>query len=106
MRFSVKIPERGALPLLEYGCSPPTSSFWVCGANGYLLCGTLGLTRYREYGIAGWAEHRLRMRRKKDIEARPWVTRERPKVDRIACPWRGYLPEHQPRCPTPNRQRR
>ena len=43
--------------------------------------------RYLEHGISGWAEHRLPMRSKRDNEARSWVTRERPKIDRIACPW-------------------
>jgi len=43
--------------------------------------------RYLEHGIAGWAEHRLPMRNKRDPEPRSWVTRERPKIDRIACPW-------------------
>jgi rhodanese-related sulfurtransferase len=43
--------------------------------------------RYLEHGIAGWAEDRLPMRNKKETEARSWVTRERPKIDRIACPW-------------------
>src|SRR5260370_39499904 len=41
---------------------------------------------YLEHGIAGWAEHRLPMRGKRDTEPRSWVTRERPKIDRIACP--------------------
>src|SRR3984893_7563698 len=43
--------------------------------------------RYLEHGIAGWAEHRLPMRSKRDTGPRSWVTRERPKIDRIACPW-------------------
>jgi rhodanese-related sulfurtransferase len=43
--------------------------------------------RYLEGGIAGWAEHRLPMRSKRNADARSWVTRERPKIDRIACPW-------------------
>src|SRR6266851_7859503 len=43
--------------------------------------------RYLEHGIAGWAEHRLPMRGKSDMEPRSWVTREHPKIDRIACPW-------------------
>jgi rhodanese-related sulfurtransferase len=43
--------------------------------------------RYLEHGIAGWAEHRLPMRSKSNTEAPSWVTRERPKIDRIACPW-------------------
>jgi rhodanese-related sulfurtransferase len=43
--------------------------------------------RYLEHGIAGWAERRLPMRLKRDTEPGSWVTRERPKIDRIACPW-------------------
>ena len=43
--------------------------------------------RYLEHGIAGWAEQRLPIRSKRDTEPRSWVTRERPKIDRIACPW-------------------
>ncbi len=42
---------------------------------------------YLEHGIAGWAEHRLPMRGKRDTEPCSWITRERPKIDRIACPW-------------------
>jgi rhodanese-related sulfurtransferase len=38
-------------------------------------------------GIEGWAEAGLPLR-KKSLEAGScWVTRERPKIDRIACPW-------------------
>jgi rhodanese-related sulfurtransferase len=52
--------------------------------------------RYVEHGITGWAEHRLPMRGKRDTEPRSWVTSERPKIDRIACPWlsrpNGSLP--------------
>jgi rhodanese-related sulfurtransferase len=43
--------------------------------------------RYLEHGIAGWAEHRLPTRNKRNTEPHSWVTRERPKIDRIACPW-------------------
>jgi rhodanese-related sulfurtransferase len=43
--------------------------------------------RYLEHGISGWAERRLPMRSKSESESRSWVTRERPKIDRIACPW-------------------
>jgi rhodanese-related sulfurtransferase len=43
--------------------------------------------RYLEGGIAGWAEDRLPLRSRRDVEPRVWVTRERPKIDRIACPW-------------------
>ena len=43
--------------------------------------------RYLDQGIAGWSEARLPTRSKKQATTRYWVTRERPKIDRIACPW-------------------
>ncbi len=43
--------------------------------------------RYLEGGIAGWAELGLPLRDKRVVGAGKWVTRERPKIDRIACPW-------------------
>ena len=42
---------------------------------------------YLEGGIAGWAELGLPRRNKTQPVPREWVTRERPKIDRIACPW-------------------
>jgi rhodanese-related sulfurtransferase len=42
---------------------------------------------YLEHGIAGWVERALPTRRKVGAAPGKWVTRERPKVDRIACPW-------------------
>ena len=38
-------------------------------------------------GIAGWTEAGLPTRRKVAAATDKWVTRERPKIDRIACPW-------------------
>jgi rhodanese-related sulfurtransferase len=47
------------------------------GIDAYYLTG----------GIEGWAAADLPLRNKTP-EAKPgWVTRERPKIDRIACPW-------------------
>jgi rhodanese-related sulfurtransferase len=43
--------------------------------------------RYLEDGIAGWVEEGLPMRSKARTGGPVWVTRERPKIDRIACPW-------------------
>jgi rhodanese-related sulfurtransferase len=43
--------------------------------------------RHLEHGIAAWAEFALPRRRKICPIPGRWVTRERPKVDRIACPW-------------------
>jgi rhodanese-related sulfurtransferase len=43
--------------------------------------------RYLEGGIAGWAELGLPRHRKTSTSEHGWVTRERPKIDRIACPW-------------------
>src|SRR5258708_1956942 len=42
---------------------------------------------YLEGGIAGWKERQLPTRRKPDASQNKWVTREPPKIDRIACPW-------------------
>jgi hypothetical protein len=42
--------------------------------------------RYLEGGIAAWINARLPQHFRKP-EADAWVTRERPKIDRIACPW-------------------
>jgi rhodanese-related sulfurtransferase len=43
--------------------------------------------RYLEGGITGWVELGLPLRKKVADESGSWVTRERPKIDRIACPW-------------------
>jgi rhodanese-related sulfurtransferase len=43
--------------------------------------------RYLDDGITGWAEHKLPLRNKVAVGEHGWVTRERPKIDRIACPW-------------------
>ncbi len=43
--------------------------------------------RYLEGGITGWAELGLPLRKKLATASASWVTRERPKIDRIACPW-------------------
>jgi rhodanese-related sulfurtransferase len=41
---------------------------------------------YLEDGIAEWVDKKLPTRRKFPPSEK-WVTRERPKIDRIACPW-------------------
>jgi rhodanese-related sulfurtransferase len=43
--------------------------------------------RYLEGGIAAWTEAKLPRRHKLPQSPASWVTRERPKIDRIACPW-------------------
>jgi rhodanese-related sulfurtransferase len=42
---------------------------------------------YLAEGIEGWRNRRLPTRRKSGDPIGTWVTRERPKIDRIACPW-------------------
>jgi rhodanese-related sulfurtransferase len=42
---------------------------------------------YLDGGIAAWQARHLPMRRKIATPTKKWVTRERPKIDRIACPW-------------------
>lgn len=43
--------------------------------------------RYLEGGIEAWRETGGPMMRKPNAAATRWITRERPKIDRIACPW-------------------
>ena len=42
---------------------------------------------YLEGGIAAWKERSLPTRLKRGQSENKWVTREHPKIDRIACPW-------------------
>jgi rhodanese-related sulfurtransferase len=42
---------------------------------------------YLEGGIEGWLEKGLPTRRNIGSQPGKWITRERPKIDRIACPW-------------------
>jgi hypothetical protein len=42
---------------------------------------------YLEGGLDEWTGKRLPTRRNVSAGAGGWVTRERPKIDRIACPW-------------------
>ena len=44
-------------------------------------------TRYLEGGIEAWREAGGELDAKPRGAATRWVTRERPKIDRIACPW-------------------
>ena len=43
--------------------------------------------RYLEGGISGWKNSALPTRKRADAIESRWVTREHPKIDRIACPW-------------------
>jgi rhodanese-related sulfurtransferase len=43
--------------------------------------------KYLEGGIEHWREEGGELARKPQNAATRWVTRERPKIDRIACPW-------------------
>jgi rhodanese-related sulfurtransferase len=42
---------------------------------------------YLEGGVCAWNEKKLPTRKNLDAGERNWVTREHPKIDRIACPW-------------------
>ncbi len=42
---------------------------------------------YLEGGIAAWKEQNLPTRGRRGAVENKWVTREHPKIDRIACPW-------------------
>jgi rhodanese-related sulfurtransferase len=43
--------------------------------------------RYLEGGISGWKNSALPTRKRSGAIESRWVTREHPKIDRIACPW-------------------
>jgi rhodanese-related sulfurtransferase len=74
---------------------PSASSVIVYCVHGHELSQSaaaelrqLGIrARYLEHGFAGWAESGFPLARKPGGAATRWVTRERPKIDRIACPW-------------------
>jgi rhodanese-related sulfurtransferase len=51
------------------------------------LCGAGFAAAYLDGGIVGWQGKALPTRRNLGAGATGWVTRERPKIDRIACPW-------------------
>jgi rhodanese-related sulfurtransferase len=83
---------------LWHGDLPERSPIVVYCAHGQqvsqgiaLALGNKGIgASYLEGGISAWVDQKLPMRRKREGEEhRPtkWVTRERPKIDRIACPW-------------------
>jgi rhodanese-related sulfurtransferase len=42
---------------------------------------------YLEGGFAAWVAEGLPTRKQLTTGIRKWITRERPKIDRIACPW-------------------
>jgi rhodanese-related sulfurtransferase len=42
---------------------------------------------YLDGGMAAWRAQNLPTRKKISVPTNRWVTRERPKIDRIACPW-------------------
>jgi rhodanese-related sulfurtransferase len=44
-------------------------------------------TAYLEGGISAWKQRALPTRKKAGGGSDKWVTREHPKIDRIACPW-------------------
>ena len=43
--------------------------------------------RHLEGGLTAWTELGLLLRKKLSTQSTTWVIRERPKIDRIACPW-------------------
>jgi rhodanese-related sulfurtransferase len=78
---------RGALP-----AGRPIVAYCVHGhevsQNVASALQSAGMTAaYLDGGIAGWQERKLPTRRKRDASENKWVTREHPKIDRIACPW-------------------
>jgi rhodanese-related sulfurtransferase len=77
------------------GGLPQTRSIVVYCVHGHEVSqGVAGALRsagyqaaYLEGGIADWKARKLPTRRKRTPAENKWVTREHPKIDRIACPW-------------------
>jgi rhodanese-related sulfurtransferase len=59
----------------------------VSQSSAATLAKTGANVAYLMHGIAGWRERKLPTRRKVDTPTDKWVTRAKPKIDRIACPW-------------------
>lgn len=74
---------------------PTTGSVVVYCVHGHEVSQTVQRTlqqkgigaRYLSGGIEAWREAGLALSAKAPGSATRWVTRERPKIDRIACPW-------------------
>jgi rhodanese-related sulfurtransferase len=77
------------------GSLPAASSVAVYCVHGHevsqnvarALAGRGLRARYLEGGIEEWKARQAPLDRKPKAAATRWVTRERPKIDRIACPW-------------------
>jgi rhodanese-related sulfurtransferase len=70
----------------------PTVVYCADGCNvsqdsAATLRGTGVDAAHLEGGLASWQKRGLPTRRKISAGGHTWVTRERPKIDRIACPW-------------------
>jgi rhodanese-related sulfurtransferase len=74
----------GNRPVVVYCVHGEQVSQGVC-----LALGNKGIpATYLAGGIAAWVDQKLPIRRKLESDGQSaWVTRERPKIDRIACPW-------------------
>jgi len=80
----------------EWACELPRASRVVvyCMHGGEVsqgvakaLCERGPAAQYLQGGIDGWKAARGALDRKPALANTRWVTRERPKIDRIACPW-------------------
>lgn len=77
------------------GSLPPADAVLVYCALGHEVgINTMAALRaqginasYLEGGIAAWGDAGLPLADKPVGKATRWITRERPKIDRIACPW-------------------
>jgi rhodanese-related sulfurtransferase len=59
----------------------------VSQSTAALLCQRGFQARFLQGGIAAWRDQGLGLQPKPTGAGTRWVTRERPKIDRIACPW-------------------
>jgi rhodanese-related sulfurtransferase len=84
----------GAVPHLLKDLRAGRHVVIYCGDGGDIsqreaaaLAKTGASVAYLARGIVGWRDLRLPTRRKLNAPTDKWVTRAKPKIDRIACPW-------------------
>jgi len=87
---------RDPLAIASWGRTlPPATGVVVYCVHGHdvsqgaaqALCAAGLQAQYLEGGIEAWREIAGETARKPKAASSRWVTRERPKIDRIACPW-------------------
>ncbi|HVL58217.1 MAG TPA: chromate resistance protein ChrB domain-containing protein [Burkholderiaceae bacterium] len=79
-RWKAALPRRPVVVYCVHGHEVSQSAAAALRAAGFDA-------RYLQGGKAAWVEQGYPIRRKCVTTPSQWITRQRPKVDRVACPW-------------------